>query len=146
MHSAKSSVIGFVNALPHLAVGLVALGGLLKVADLGQFGESLKTWSLLPNTGKSVVLLLVPSLELCIGMAWLVGDMKRRDSVARVAIALLSVFTISFVVQGVLADVPDCGCFGKLLAAQDVVDQAQVVVARNLSLIAAILLRFLRLN
>jgi uncharacterized membrane protein YphA (DoxX/SURF4 family) len=100
-----------------LAVGVIfLLAGVAKLASPGTFTATLLAYDVLPVGLLRPLALILPWVEVVVGLYLLVGLFARPA--AWVAIALLAVF-MGAIGQAVLRglSLEDCGCFGSLTAA-----------------------------
>lgn len=122
-------------------VGCVMLfmlvSGLLKLADLAAFAESVRTWDLLPRFLLGPVVWIVPASELVIAGAWFLG--LRRQIAAILCALMIAVYSIVFLVHLVFSQPPDCGCLGKLIQFESHKTATTVFLVRNGLLLSALL-------
>lgn len=104
-----------------------------KLVDHEAFRRSLETWELVPSGLHPVLAVLVPAVELGLGLAWWLG--VRRRVVGWLAVGLLGLFTGVYGAHWVVASPPDCNCLGTLLAWEHARDQAYGLFVRNAVLI-----------
>jgi len=95
-----------------VAIGMIvlAMSGVLKLLDLGQFAEAMRTWSLIPPAFAPILAIAVPAAELLIGGTWLAGF--RRTGAAVGALALVALFAGGISIQLLTGKPPNCGCLG----------------------------------
>jgi len=100
-----------------LAVGLVfAAAGLLKLADQGAFIKALESYALFPAASVEWLALLVPTLEVALGLSFAAGYRARLTAWSLVA--LLAAFTLTGATAMARGHAVDCGCFPGAGAAQ----------------------------
>lgn len=93
------------------AVALVmAAAGIGKFLDLPDFKASLSTWALIPERFAPVVAIGVPLLEVTIGAAWLLRLAPRAGVIG--SASLLAAFSAVLGLHLLLAQPPECECFG----------------------------------
>ncbi len=95
-----------------LIVGaLFVVAGVLKLADTATFATEIAHYQLYPELAPWLAIML-PSTELVVGGALLVGPPAWRRAAALAALGLLVMFTVALV-HVVRAGINvDCGCFG----------------------------------
>lgn len=117
-------------AVASVAMLVLLVAGLSKLADVPEFIRSLGTWTLIPGWGRVVIGFSVPLVELGLGLGWFVlAPQRRRLAVA--AILMLLVFSGMYGAHLALGVRPDCGCLGKILAFKEDMNTAQIVLLRN---------------
>lgn len=97
----------------HGVMALLCGAGLLKLADLGSFRYSLESWVLVPVPLRQVAVYAVPTGEIFIGMSWFLG--AGRTWVLWGAVALLTLFGLTYGIHSLTVGPPTCQCFGKIL-------------------------------
>jgi len=120
-----------------IAIGVVLVAGVLKAVDVAAFAEVLSNWKWLGSAGAGALVVLVPAVEIGLGMAWFFGLARRTISV--VTVFLLLVFSSAYLFQLITSGAPQCGCLGLLdryIAARY---QEELVFARNGLLILMIM-------
>lgn len=132
------------GAVPHYArpiaawllaapvMALLALAGAGKLLSLASFRQNLGTWQFLPIWSLDHVAWFVPSAELLVGAAWLLGLLPRLTE--RIGLCMIFVFTMLYVTHWIVLSPPDCVCFGQWAVFRGSIDNAQLVVVRNSSL------------
>lgn len=138
MTSFKLTAESFGMLCTGVVMSLLVLAGLSKFAAIDDFARSLKEWTLLPAWSRPIVLMVVPTSELAIGLAWLLGVLRR--SMTACAIGMLVAFTIAYAVQRQFADPPSCGCFGLLERFRVVREASAAVLQRNLVLVGLLVI------
>lgn len=119
-----------------VAVCLLGITALLKLLDLGEFADGVRTWTLVPRWMVYPVVIAVPSLELLIAGAWIAGAPRR--AVFGGGAVLLIIATAAYLLESLVAAPPRCGCFGGL-AVPARWDTVAGVVTRNALLVAVLL-------
>jgi hypothetical protein len=116
------------------ALGFVLLGGLLKLSDLSMFRDALASWRTVPAGWVPRVGTFVPTTDVFLAGAGLLGVGGRWSIFA--VLALLAVFTAFYLREWALGDSsPVCGCLGAISS----LDAGGAwVVARNAVLMGAI--------
>lgn len=126
------------HGLALFAAGLVAVvflvSGVLKLVDLTEFASSLSEWAVIPPWVRLLAVYAVPPIEVSLGGLWLIG--YRRRLVSALVGGVLVVVTGVYGIQVVLGEVPDCGCFGRVMAYENAKQGAVFVIGRNVILIA----------
>jgi len=116
-----------------ILLGLIFLvASFSKIGDLADFHQSLDKLRFLPVWGGGLVTLLVPGLELTLGLC-LLSRMARREAVF-VAGALLLVFLGLSVEASLAGTTSSCNCF-KLPTPSWLTLQGWGIVARNVALL-----------
>jgi len=86
------------------------VSGLLKLSDLSEFWADLQTWTVFPDAVLNAAMVVVPLIELTIGLVWYLGLSRRRALLAWAFCLVL--FSMALGVQVFWGEPPDCGCFG----------------------------------
>ncbi|MBM4107508.1 MAG: type II secretion system protein [Phycisphaerae bacterium] len=129
--TAPRTLAGFAG---QCALGFVLLAGLLKSVDLSAFRDVLASWRTLPESWAPWVGTFVPTSEVLLGGAGVLG-LRRRWSAAA-AMSLLALFTAAYVHEWALGDrSPACGCLGAVSTPEE---SGIWVVARNVLLMGAL--------
>lgn len=123
------------TAIP-MAVLLAA--GALKGLDAPSFLESIRTWQLIPAAAAPYLAIVLPAVELAIGLSWFLSIQRRLAAIA--ALTLLSAFTCAYLGHVVFATAPDCGCLGLLKLHHESRSQILLLTLRNSILIAALII------
>ncbi|MBL8764134.1 MAG: prepilin-type N-terminal cleavage/methylation domain-containing protein [Phycisphaerae bacterium] len=126
-----------------VAMILIGLAGLSKLADLPQFAHDLKTWSIFPAWTRSLAAVLVPVVEVCVAGAFLLR--VRRRAMCAAAMALLAVFSAVYAAQWAWGGAPRCGCMGVIARQLWIAEEAGGVFLRN-GVLMAMLIAFLILD
>ncbi len=91
----------------------LSLSGLAKIMDLASFGKAVNSFGILPADWVVLVTIVVPYLELVLGLMLLLNFYAKPAYVT--ALTMLIVFTALSAYKYFSGDISDCGCFGKLL-------------------------------
>ena len=98
--------------LAQLAIGLVLLVSALgKLGDVAWFAQQVHNYRLLPGWAENALAIVLPWVELTAGLALVVGP--RAPAGARIALALMVVFTVAVGLAWARGLDFRCGCFGK---------------------------------
>ncbi|MBX3381482.1 MAG: hypothetical protein KF805_15410 [Phycisphaeraceae bacterium] len=118
----------------HLAGGVLILAGTAKLVGFPDFAASVRTWTMLPAWAQTVVVVVIPPLELGMGTALLI----QPRSVALLAgfTAVMLAFTAAYSIQLFGFAKPDCGCLGLLAAYSKSLSESPFIIGRNLALAA----------
>ena len=84
--------------------------GVIKVIEPLVFADSVAGFRMLPNGWITPVALVLPMLEVLVGLAMVVG--LRRRTCARILTVLCAVFAVALIQALVRGIEVDCGCFG----------------------------------
>jgi putative oxidoreductase len=104
----SSSIVLIV--LRFVLAGIFTVAGLLKIHDPQAFADDIATFQVLPQFSISLFALMLPPLEIVMGLALAFGWNK---SAATLGILLLSTVFAFALLQGIMRGLPiDCGCFG----------------------------------
>lgn len=94
-----------------LAVGFVfIIAAIPKIADPSSFAKSIEAYQLMPAISINLAALLIPWIELLIGIFLIAGFMLRGSAV--LSVSLFAVFSIIIAVSLMRGLSIDCGCFG----------------------------------
>lgn len=96
-----------------VVLSTLGITGLLKLADLSEFANSLRQWTILPAAWVVVVAVLVPAVETLL-LALRITRVIPGSRILLVAVGLLSLFVTAYLVQIVISERPNCNCFGLL--------------------------------
>lgn len=121
----------------HAAMATLVLSASLKLLDIRQFADDLKTWTLIPAPLHAPLSLAVPLVEATAALAWFLR--LARPAMLTLALCLLAVLTAAYAAQATLVGPPKCGCFGSLFRYEHSVGLAWLLIARNLVLLTALL-------
>lgn len=121
-------------------LGIILIAGLLKASDVPAFARDLRTWSILPEVAAYPLALLVPGIEILIGLAWFLRIAPAAAAAS--AGGLLALFTAVFGAQVLFASPPACGCFGEIRLFYDGLSETQGVLLRNGVLLSALACAF----
>ncbi|GJQ30088.1 MAG: hypothetical protein HBSAPP03_19720 [Phycisphaerae bacterium] len=108
---------------------VIALAGLLKLADYPAFMQSIASWRSLPAWLKAAGSVAVPIAEVGIAGCWLLGI--RRDLCVVLGLVMLTIFSVAYAWEWFAHGTPHCGCMGVLTARVQFLDTAQAVLVRN---------------
>lgn len=122
--------------IPCVVLLFAAVG---KLADLGAFEASLKTYSLLPSAVRTVAAVLIPTAEALPMVGIFLGRIRLA---ATIALLVFTAVTIIHTLHWWLGYDPHCNCFGVFLAQEHARTSRVELVARNMSLIFCSLLGF----
>jgi putative oxidoreductase len=92
--------------------GLFALAGGLKLLDPAAFAAEIHRYQLIPWWGCALLALLLPWLEICVGIGLLTRSFSRGALVW--VTALLIIFSLALLSAMLRGLSIDCGCFGRL--------------------------------
>lgn len=93
-------------------LGMVFIcAGALKMADPLAFADSVASFQLLPGMMISAVALVLPVLEMLLGLSLLIGVRRRACAVAMGFLCV--VFAVALTQALVRGLTVDCGCFGR---------------------------------
>lgn len=87
-----------------------AVAGFFKISDPPGFAHEIHNYALLPGAAVNALALVLPWLEVVVGIALFLGIARR--SAARVLGILLLVFIVALSINLVRGRPVDCGCFG----------------------------------
>jgi hypothetical protein len=124
-------------ALAGITMAFLSIAAMLKFADLPSFHHSLETWRLLPVSLRPLTAVLVPSVELIVSAAWLLG-LERRHTPLAALVFLIIVTAVYAIHLALLPEAPTCRCLGALLAYQGAEHEASANLARNAVLMACL--------
>ncbi len=94
-----------------LTVGFVLIiAAIPKIADPSSFAKSIEAYQLIPAIFINLAALIIPWVELLIGIFLLVGVMLRGSAV--LSASMFAVFSIIIAVSLMRGLSIDCGCFG----------------------------------
>ncbi|APF17172.1 DoxX family protein [Caldithrix abyssi DSM 13497] len=97
-----------------IVLGLfLSISGVAKIMDLAAFGKAVNGFGLLPSTWVVLVTVIIPYLELILGLMLLLNFYAKPAYVT--ALTMLIIFTALSAYKYFSGDISDCGCFGKLL-------------------------------
>jgi uncharacterized membrane protein YphA (DoxX/SURF4 family) len=124
-----------------VSTALIALfilaAGTLKLSSMDAFARAVRTWDLLPISVMDAVTIVVPPIEVTLGLGWLLGVHRRACTAGM--LSLLLGFTITYTAHLIFSTPPDCGCLGELRFFEQRQSEAVFLIARNV-LLAAVLL------
>lgn len=125
---AARSIAGLMLASSVMLV--IMFAGITKLVELDRFARSVETWTLVPSYIRSSAVLLVPIVELAVGLGWFLGIGSMRAWLF-CAGGLLAFYTALIGVQSAAASPPDCDCLGLLLRHAEWMRSAQAALVRN---------------
>lgn len=129
-----NSVIPWINLLIRIGIGIYFLmAAIPKIADPLAFATSIYHYKMLPSWTINAYALIIPWLEVIVGVCLLVG--ARVRAAAALTTIMLVMFTIAIIWAVVHGLVIDCGCFGS--NSTDVTDWAKVAKNTGLILLTA---------
>ena len=106
-------VLGWVALVLRIVLaGLFVLAGGLKLLDPAAFAVEINRYQLIPWWSCALLALLLPWLEICVGIALLTRWFSRGALVW--VTALLIVFSLALLSAMLRGLSIDCGCFGRL--------------------------------
>lgn len=118
------------QVVPCIALGLAGVG---KLVSMQLFESSLATWTIMPPYLRTVIMHLIPGIELGIGVASLIRPF--RLAAVLVAVVLLFAYSAAWIIQYWVGGPPTCACFGLQLAWTEGRHESIVVLSRNSLLI-----------
>jgi prepilin-type N-terminal cleavage/methylation domain-containing protein len=130
MRNASASLV------PSIVMAVLGAAGLWKLIDLPSFVQSLEFWTLVPRSLRIPVGIAVPSLEVTIAGLWFAWSTDERLRWA--AVVLIAVLSVAFALHWVAGRPPACHCLGTLLAFDESVGHAKLVLARNCVLLVGL--------
>ncbi|QYJ04314.1 DoxX family membrane protein [Nocardioides panacisoli] len=132
----NAGVHGWLGLLARLVTGGVwIVAGALKVTDPRASVEAVRAYELLPGSLVEPVGLVLPALELGIGIALVVGALTRGAAVVSAVLFLAFIVGIASVwMRGIEID---CGCFGGGGAEPGAASNYPWEIARDVALLAA---------
>ena len=96
-------------ALRMIIGGIFFLSGLLKLINQAEFAEALKAYSFLPAIVVEITALVIPYVELIVGLCFALAIQTRLTGGALAG--LLLVFTLAGAMASINGQGADCGCF-----------------------------------
>ncbi|MBX3389790.1 MAG: type II secretion system protein [Phycisphaeraceae bacterium] len=91
---------------------VIAVSGILKLADLPGFSQALSTWTVLPGPVKSIVLVCLPILEVAAGIGFLFFGRSKAVFIGMFVFLVMA--SAAYVTQLLTGEAPKCGCLGLL--------------------------------
>ncbi|KAA0212865.1 MAG: prepilin-type N-terminal cleavage/methylation domain-containing protein [Leptolyngbya sp. PLA3] len=113
---------------------LFVVAGAAKIYDMDLFRQSLDSWRLIPDAVRSTVSVLLPVLELGLGLAWLLGYSQRLLTLLLAGV--LFAFSAVYAAHVAAGYVPERKCLGELLRVGAFEREAHALLYRNGALIA----------
>lgn len=102
-----------VLGLTRIALGVVLLAAALaKIGDLPAMALQVHNYRLAPIWSENLVAIVLPWIELCTGMALVLGIRARAGAI--VGLALMVLFTVAVGSAWARGLDFECGCFGKV--------------------------------
>lgn len=111
-----------------IAVGVIGAAGVLKLLDAQSFFDSLQSWELLPKAVLPLIAIVIPAAEVLVAGWWFATGSRRA---LFVAMALLVMFTAAFGAHWIVAQPPECECFGRIMSFEQSREGAAFAMARN---------------
>ena len=133
---------GRLTAAVRILLGLLfACSGILKMVDIEAFGSAIAMYDILPSDLVPYAAVLVPALELVIGLCLAIGWRTRPASC--LGLLLMIAFTLFIAVNVARGRRFDCGCFRtEALGFSIEQDVGPVAIVRNIVLSAGFALVF----
>lgn len=119
-----------------LVMVVLLVAAVLKLTDVTAFARDLGKWELLPKSTVPLLGVMIPCLELGVGLAWFLGMARRRT--AALGFLLLFGFSALYAAHVAMGSPPDCACFGKFLEFKATVADSWKVLVRNGVLLAVL--------
>jgi len=117
---------------PLVAALAICLLGFAKLADLPSFFVALTSWTMVPSSMRSFVGVAVPIVEVLLAGTYII---TRHRTNAISLIVLVLGFTVAYIIQWRLWQQPSCGCFGGVSLYFRKLDEAPMVIAKNVLLV-----------
>jgi uncharacterized membrane protein YphA (DoxX/SURF4 family) len=120
---------------------MLVFSGSLKMVDPGAFGKVIARYEILPEILIAYAAIIVPALELLVGLALLIGFKVRAS--ALIAVFLMAAFIV-FMAVNVAGDRRfDCGCFNLRILGLDFTETVSPwLIVRNVIFLAGFALLF----
>ncbi len=119
-------------SLAYVTMLVLVATACLKLADLREFELALSTWTLLPEFTRKTLVVLVPTVELGVGVAFLLGVQRRAAAIA--AVAFLFSSASLYGLHLAMGQKPNCGCAGVLQEFAWARTEGIMLLGRNVSL------------
>lgn len=117
-----------------LAAFIIAASGVVKLWDLSLFELQLYTWKFFSHdVVRTLAVLLVPPLELIIGLLFLFAP-GMRPRIALCIILMLGGYTCAYALEVHGGATPDCGCFDLLVRQLELRSGLFFLIVRNAAL------------
>lgn len=120
-----------------IAVSVVALSGLSKLLDLGEFARQIRAWGIFSEPLVAALVALVPAIETGTAGLWLIGIARRRVTLVLIGMVVSMTFVMAAV--WLFHEPPsNCGCFGVLGEWLRVSTGFPAAMTRNAALLGAL--------
>lgn len=118
-------------------MGFLVIGGMgmLKAANIPAFEDTLRGWSIIPESLRTPVAFLIPAAEIAVCACWIANLASAWLPFA--TLLLLSTLTGTALWQSALTGLPACGCFGILEQYRSFQSELISLLVRN-SIIASL--------
>jgi prepilin-type N-terminal cleavage/methylation domain-containing protein len=111
------------------AMAFLVVAAISKFSDIRAFQSSLHTWSAVPTVLHPAIAVIIPSLELILGMTWICGFHVKK--VRWLATALVAGFTAGYALHWLLLKRPECECVSLLASYFSMLEEGRWVIPRN---------------
>lgn len=91
---------------------LFIFSAITKIADMDYFVKSLENYKLMPTESLNLLALIIPWMELIIGVFLLIGFLVKES--AFIGSIMLGIFIIAIIISLTRGLNIDCGCFGTI--------------------------------
>lgn len=105
------------------------LAGIAKAIDLSAFIAALEGWSTVPRTLAAPLGGTVMACELLFAGSWFLNTSRSAAAIA--SLALVVTFTGALLFESVMAEVPECHCFGEWFRFEAHRNRLQSLMLRN---------------
>lgn len=122
-----------------VVVLFIGFAGVLKFTDLSVFERALQSWTTIPESARALVVIGVPSLEVALAAAYVLGVLPRRLAALGALLFLLTA-TGLLAVQVYAFESTDCGCLGIFGARAAWLSDGYVSIWRNVVLMGLLTL------
>jgi prepilin-type N-terminal cleavage/methylation domain-containing protein len=119
------------------AMAFLVVAAISKFSDIRAFQSSLHTWSAVPTVLHPAIAVIIPSLELILGMTWICGFHVKK--VRWFATALVAGFTVGYALHWLLLQRPECECVSLLASYFSMLEEGKWVIPRNAIVMAFLL-------
>jgi uncharacterized membrane protein YphA (DoxX/SURF4 family) len=89
------------------------ISAILKIIDPIEFGRVIYSYSIVPNSWVAILSLVIPYLELFLGLMLLLDLFSGTASL--IGLVMVLCFTVISMYRYINGDVTDCGCFGNFI-------------------------------